>query len=201
MATLYSIGHSMRSTEKFVSMLQAHGVEVVVDVRRVPGSRRYPQFKLDSLADSLGEAGIGYRHEPELGGRRSPREGSPNVFWRNLSFRGYADHMGTDEFQDALDRLIGLGEQSRTAMMCSEALPWRCHRRLIADALALRGHDVQHIIGDHDAETHIVNPNVRTSDSGRPVYDQPDESDGDFPLFENGSEKETSWRRKAGNHR
>lgn len=189
MATLYSIGHSMRSAEHFVSLLQTHGIELVVDVRRFPGSRRYPQFNLDMLTESLAAAGIDYRHEPELGGRRAPRESSPNIFWHNASFRGYADHMETAEFQDALDRLIELGEQQTTAILCSEALPWRCHRRLIADALVMRGHDVRHIIGDHDAETHVLNPNIRTTESGILIYDQPDDSSADLPLFpENASQ-------------
>src|SRR5687767_319810 len=99
MAKLYSIGHSLRSAEEFISLLKTHGVEMLVDVRRFPGSRRYPQFNQDSLAQALNEAGIGYRHEPELGGRRNPRSDSPNTFWRNVSFRGYADHMETPEFQ------------------------------------------------------------------------------------------------------
>jgi len=189
MATLYTIGHSMRSAEGLLSLLQTHGTELLVDVRRFPGSKRYPQFNLESLADLLGAAGIEYRHEPELGGRRPPREDSPHVFWRNANFRGYADHMETDDFQQALDRLIEVGQQRTTAILCSEALPWRCHRRLIADTLVIRGHDVRHIISDHDAEMHVVNPHVRALQSGRLIYDQPDESSAELPLFpENASQ-------------
>jgi uncharacterized protein (DUF488 family) len=187
MATLYSIGHSQRSVERFISLLEPQGIELVVDVRRMPGSRRYPQFNQDELAASLAAAGIGYHHEPDLGGRRTPRDDSPNTFWRNDSFRGYADHMETAEFQDALTRLIELGEQRPTAILCSEALPWRCHRRLIADALVWRGHDVRHIIGDHDAEVHILTPAAHAGESGVLIYDQHTGSNIDLPLFPEGA--------------
>jgi uncharacterized protein (DUF488 family) len=182
MATIYTIGHSMRSAEQFLALLVGHGIELVVDVRQFPGSRRYPQFNLEPLAMQLKDAGIEYIHEVSLGGRRPSRAGSPNIYWRNLSFRGYADHMETAEFSAALDRLIALGSQRTTAIMCSEALPWRCHRRLIADALVIRGHDVLHIIGHQDAESHILNPHLRVTEAGVLVYDQAIEGD-ELPLF------------------
>lgn len=135
-----TIGHSTRPIEEFVALLVAHGVTKLIDVRTVPRSRHNPQFNRDQLPDSLKEAGIAYEHRGALGGLRNTSTESPNQGWRNLSFRGYADHMQSREFRDAVDELIRETEQGeRLALMCAEAVPWRCHRSLIADALLVRG--------------------------------------------------------------
>jgi uncharacterized protein (DUF488 family) len=134
-----TVGHSTRPIEQFVGLLQAHGVERVVDVRTVPKSRRNPQFGQDLLPGSLKSAGIGYTHMPSLGGLRRARPDSPNAGWRNASFRGYADYMQTPQFAQAVEEVIELAHKERVALMCAEAVPWRCHRSLIADALLVRG--------------------------------------------------------------
>jgi uncharacterized protein (DUF488 family) len=134
-----TVGHSTRPIGEFVALLKAHGVARVLDVRTVPKSRRNPQFGKELLAGSLRRAGIGYTHMPALGGLRRPRADSPNAGWRNASFRGYADYMQTPEFKNALEELIGLAGKEQVAAMCAEAVPWRCHRSLIADALIARG--------------------------------------------------------------
>jgi uncharacterized protein (DUF488 family) len=144
--TLWTVGHSTWSIEQFLELLQVHDIRQVADVRAWPGSRRYPQFNAESLRLTLGRAGIDYHHIPELGGRRKPLPDSPNTAWRNESFRGYADHMRTPEFRRGLRRLLSLAAQARTAMMCAEALWWRCHRALISDALKASGHGVEHIM-------------------------------------------------------
>jgi uncharacterized protein (DUF488 family) len=145
--TLWSIGHSTHNIEQFLELLKFHEIEQIADVRAWPRSRRFPQFNAISLRASLERAGISYHHLPELGGRRKPLPDSPNTAWRNDSFRGYADHMPTPEFRDGLQRLLSLAAQARTAMMCAEALWWRCHRALISDALKASGHPVEHIMG------------------------------------------------------
>ena len=134
-----TIGHSTRTIEEFIRLLQAHGVTRVVDVRTVPRSRHNPQFNLDTLPASLMPAGIGYIHMPELGGLRHTTPASINTGWRNASFRGYADYMQTPGFAKAVDKLIQVAGEDRVALMCAEAVPWRCHRSLIADALLVRG--------------------------------------------------------------
>jgi uncharacterized protein (DUF488 family) len=134
-----TVGHSTRSIEAFIALLKAHGVERVVDVRTVPKSRRNPQFGQDALPGSLAAAGIGYTHLPALGGLRRPRPDSPNMGWRNESFRGYADYMQTPQFASAVEQVISLGRKEMIVLMCAEAVPWRCHRSLIADALLVRG--------------------------------------------------------------
>jgi hypothetical protein len=131
-----TIGHSTRAIEEFISLLQAHAVSRVADVRTVPRSRHNPQFDQDSLPNSLKKAGLGYVHMPGLGGLRHTKRDSLNVGWRNPSFRGYADYMQTPEFEQSLEELIQLAKQERIAIMCAEAVPWRCHRSLIADAPA-----------------------------------------------------------------
>jgi uncharacterized protein (DUF488 family) len=147
--TIYTVGHSTRSAEELLALLREAGVERLADVRAFPSSRRHPQFNRDALAAWLGEAGIDYRHMPGLGGRRSPVPGSPNGGWRELAFQGYADHMRSAEFRDALVALEAAAGESPTAIMCAEAVWWRCHRRLIADALVARGWRVEHLgIGD-----------------------------------------------------
>jgi len=139
-------------------MLAAHGVETLVDVRTIPRSRHNPQFNRDTLPESLQAAGIAYAHMPELGGLRHARRDSVNTGWRNLSFRGFADYMQTPEFAAALDRLIGVSRASRVAIMCSEAVPWRCHRSLIADALSVRGVPVEHIMTAASRKAHALTP-------------------------------------------
>ncbi len=150
-------------------MLRAHEVETLVDVRTAPRSRHNPQFNSDALPAALAAAGIGYLHMPTLGGLRHPRKDSLNLGWRNESFRGYADYMQTPEFGAALDRLIELGRARRMAIMCAEAVPWRCHRSLIADALAARGIAVEHIMSEAAARPHTVTPFARIED-GRVTY-------------------------------
>jgi uncharacterized protein (DUF488 family) len=136
---IFTTGHSTRPIEEFLSLLQAHGVRQLVDVRTVPRSRHNPQFNRENLSRALELRRLYYRHMPGLGGLRHPRHDSINTAWRNSSFRGYADYMQTPEFTENLDALIELGKQESTAVMCAEAVPWRCHRSLIADALLIRG--------------------------------------------------------------
>jgi uncharacterized protein (DUF488 family) len=153
--TIYTIGHSTRSIEDFLALLARSRIERLVDVRRFPGSRRYPQFNQDALASSLRGASIEYLHRSSLGGRRRPPRDAPASAWRNEGFRGYAAYMRTPEFHEALDELGRLGKERRTAIMCSEALPWRCHRTLISDALSARGIPVEHIL-DAGVSGHTV---------------------------------------------
>ena len=136
----------------------------MADVRKIPASRRHPHFGATSLEDSLRASGIAYQHFPDLGGHRRPRPDSPNTAWRNDSFRGYADYMMTPEFREALSRLEDLASRQRTAFMCAEAVWWRCHRGLIADALKAEGHDVIHILAPGKSETHPYTPAARIVD-------------------------------------
>lgn len=154
MPSLYTVGHSTRPREEFSSILQAFAVRILVDIRTIPRSRRNPQYNQDTLPKWLAECGIGYRHCPDLGGLRHPRKDSINRAWRNDSFRGFADYMQTPEFARAIDGLIVLASEQTATIMCAEAVPWRCHRSLIADALAVRGVAVQHIMSAHSAKTH-----------------------------------------------
>ena len=152
---IWTIGHSTRTIDKFISLLQEHGIKLLVDVRSLPGSKRYPQFNKEQLADSLGKAGILYEHFPELGGRRKPRKDSSNTAWRNESFRGYADYMETEEFRKGTERLLDLaGDTGPVAIMCAEAVWWRCHRSLVSDYLKVRGIDVIHILEANKTEPH-----------------------------------------------
>ena len=167
---IYTIGHSTRPLPEFLGLLGAHGITQVWDVRRYPGSRRYPQFGRDALAVALAEAGIGYEHAPDLGGRRSARPDSSNTAWRSAAFRGYADHMETPAFQAALARLLDVGRARRTAVLCAEAVPWRCHRQLIADALVARGEPVAHILSDASPERHRLSPHARVLADGGVRY-------------------------------
>jgi uncharacterized protein (DUF488 family) len=152
--TVYTLGHSTRSAEELVSVLERYGIRRLVDVRTLPGSRKVPQFNKEALEPLLAGAGIDYVHLKELGGLRKPRPDSENAGWRNESFRGYADYMRTPEFERALERLVALAGEEPTAIMCAEALPWRCHRSLIADALTVRGHEVVHIFSGTKSERH-----------------------------------------------
>lgn len=158
-----TVGHSTRSLEAFADLLRAHGIEQVVDVRTVPRSRRNPQFNRETLPAALAAYGIGYTHLPSLGGLRHPHADSPNTAWRNLSFRGYADYMATPEFAAGLDALLALTQASRqhVAIMCAEAVPWRCHRSLIADALLVRGVPVEDILGATRRQPHRLTPFAR----------------------------------------
>lgn len=174
---VYSIGHSTRSLEELVALLHEYGVGVLADIRTAPGSRRLPQFGRASLASELPRRGLAYVHLPELGGFRKPRPDSRNTAWRNASFRGYADYMETPEFEAGLERLIGLrggaGSGGALAMMCAEAVPWRCHRSLVADALFARGLVVQHILGPGDLRPHTLTPFARV-DGTDTFYPGPD---------------------------
>ncbi len=142
---IFTIGHSTRPIEEFLAMLHSHGIRRLVDVRTVPRSRHNPQFNREDLSQALHGRRLHYRHMPGLGGLRHPRRDSINTGWRNSSFRGYADYMQTSEFAENLDALIELAQQEQTVVMCAEAVPWRCHRSLIADALLVRGISVLEI--------------------------------------------------------
>jgi uncharacterized protein (DUF488 family) len=143
---ILTIGHSTRTFEEFADILQAHGVQMIVDIRTIPRSRRNPQFNQETLPTSLRESGIAYVHLKELGGLRHPKTDSVNKGWRNESFRGFADYMQTPDFGAGINELVKLAQSTRVAIMCAEALPWRCHRSLIADALLVRGIQVEHIM-------------------------------------------------------
>ena len=144
--TIWTIGHSTRTLEGFFGLLTAYRIEAIADVRSFPGSRRYPYFARDALAETLPEHGIVYQWLPKLGGRRKVQPGSRNNAWRNASFQAYADHLSSIEFAEGLAELLTLAADKRTALMCAEAVWWRCHRSLIADVLKLRGVEVIHII-------------------------------------------------------
>ena len=156
-----TIGHSTRTLDEFIGLLQAHGVTRVVDVRTIPRSWHNPQFNKDSLPDSLKKVGLSYVHLPGLGGLRHAKPDSINVGWRNASFRGYADYMQTPEFEKALDQLIQVAQKRRTAIMCAEAVPWRCHRSLIGDALLVRGIRVEEIASLTRTRRHTLIPWAR----------------------------------------
>jgi uncharacterized protein (DUF488 family) len=166
---IYTVGHSTRPQEELITILKEAGVELLVDVRRFPGSRRHPQFGKEALRAGLAEAAIAYRHEPDLGGRRDPRPDSPNTAWRVAGFRGYADHMASPEFRAALERLI-VPAAGPAAVMCAEAVPWKCHRQLIADALVARGVEVVHLLGAGQRQPHSLNPAVVPRPDGVLVY-------------------------------
>jgi uncharacterized protein (DUF488 family) len=172
---IWTIGHSTRTIDEFVSLLKANGIKLLADVRAFPGSKRYPQFNKDALAESLSAQGIRYEHLPQLGGKRKSKPDSRNTAWRNASFRAYADYMETDQFQKGIERLLDVAAQGAapkafgaevrhdgweavtlcpTAIMCAEAVWWRCHRSLIADYLKARGVEVLHILGSNKVEPH-----------------------------------------------
>lgn len=151
---LWTIGHSTRPIVEFLALLRAHHIQQLVDVRTIPRSRHNPQFNTENLSKSLKKEGMGYAHMPQLGGLRKPKKDSINTGWRNASFRGYADYMQTDEFQRAIEELIAYGTSKKSAVMCAEAVPWRCHRSLIADALITRGWEVRHIMSETKANPH-----------------------------------------------
>jgi uncharacterized protein (DUF488 family) len=164
MFTVWTVGHSTRSGEEFGKILEAHGIRVLVDVRMFPGSRRYPQFNRAALSESLAALGIEYRHAPKLGGRRTPRADSHNTAWKNAQFRAYADHMETEEFRSAVKELLQVAGERRVAVMCAEAVWWRCHRSLISDYLKAAGHTVIHIINENKTEEHPFTSAARIID-------------------------------------
>jgi uncharacterized protein (DUF488 family) len=155
---IFTIGHSTRTFDQFLELLEAHGIERVIDIRTIPRSRRNPQYSLDMLGPALEAAGIKYVHLKELGGLRRAKPDSQNAGWRNASFRGYADYMATPEFEIALSRAIALSQAKPSALMCAEAVPWRCHRSLVADALAARKFAVKHIMSAKLANEHELAP-------------------------------------------
>jgi uncharacterized protein (DUF488 family) len=158
---IFTIGHSTRPKEEFLNMLRAHGVELLIDIRTVPRSRRNPQFNREALPEPLAAAGIDYLHMPSLGGLRHARPDSPNAAWQNASFRGYADYMQTLEFTAAIESLIEFGSGKQTAIMCAEAVPWRCHRSLVGDALMARGIAVEDIMSATRRQAHKLTPFAR----------------------------------------
>jgi len=166
---VYTIGHSTRAADELSALLREHEIRLLADIRRYPGSKRYPHFASEAMAQWLPEHGIAYVHMPELGGRRKPRPDSPNTAWRNEQFRAYADYMATDDFRGAIDKLQVLAGRQRVAILCAEAVPWRCHRNLVADELTRRGIEVLHIIGEGAVKVHAMNPLARI-EGGHLVY-------------------------------
>jgi uncharacterized protein (DUF488 family) len=172
---IYTVGHSTRSPEQLLEILHAAAIAAVADVRSFPSSRRYPQFNRGALEQWLPEAGIDYVHFGELGGRRNPLPDSPNGGWRERGFRGYADHMASPEFEAGIQRLQQLARAKPTAVMCAEALWWRCHRRLIADALTLHGWDVCHL-GSGAPTRHELTSFAEVGEGGALTYPPPQTS-------------------------
>jgi len=170
--TLYTVGHGTKTTEELVEVLAAAGITVLADVRRHPGSRRYPHLGRDALTDSLPAAGITYQWWGDtLGGRRSRRAQSRHTAWRNAAFAGYADHMDTGDFREAFTALLAACRSEPTAVMCAETVWWRCHRRLLADAAVIRGVPAVHLLSTDNRPAHPLHPDVRAGDDGWPVYD------------------------------
>lgn len=174
--TVWTVGHSTHSFEAFLSVLEPYRIEAIADVRRYPGSRRQPQYHEPTLRAALGARGIEYCWLPALGGRRTPGKQSINGGWRHPAFRGYADHLAAEEFSAGLAELIRLSCEHRTAIMCSEVLWWRCHRRLISDVLVSRGVEVIHIMSGEKSQRHRLGPPARVID-GRLTYPA-EQSDG-----------------------
>ena len=168
--TVYTVGHSNKPLADFLSLLRAHGVRRILDVRRFPGSRRWPHFGAVRLAQSLAAEGIDYVGLPELGGLREPRGDSPHTAWRVAAFGGYADFMDTPEFAIGLAEVERLASETPSAIMCAEALPWRCHRSLIADALVVRGWEARDAISESEARIHEL-PGFARVEGGRLIYD------------------------------
>jgi uncharacterized protein (DUF488 family) len=164
---IWTIGHSTRNIDEFISLLEENGIKLLADVRLLPRSKRYPQFNKEALAESLSARGIRYEHLPELGGRRKPKAESHNTAWRNASFRGYADYMETKQFHKGIERLLVLArEAGPTAIMCAEAVWWRCHRALISDYLKARDIEVMHILDANKVEPHPFTSAARIVNSG-----------------------------------
>jgi len=174
--TVFTIGHSTRSAEEFIALLRESDVDRVVDVRRFPFSRRYPHFNGESLAATLASAGIGYRHEPALGGRRGRRRDgapSPHTLWREEAFANYADYAETPEFRAAFEGVLRLAREHRPAVMCAEAVWWRCHRRIIADYLIAAGVPVEHILAAGKVEPARLTPDATIRPAGSVLYRAP----------------------------
>ncbi len=174
-ATIWTIGHSTRPIEEFLDLLQTYRVEAVADVRRFPGSRKHPQYGQRALALALGTRGVAYEWLEALGGRRPASADSPNTAWRNAAFRGYADYMASAAFAQGMTQLLELASGSRTALMCAEAVWWRCHRSLIADALCVRGIEVVHILDARHSTVHPMTQPARIVD-GRLSYTTPEQT-------------------------
>ena len=166
---MWTVGHSTHPLPAFVALVRAHGVTSIADVRKLPRSRRHPHFNVDTLPDALAAGGLGYTHFAGLGGLRREQPDSINRAWKNPSFRAYADYMQTDMFAGELDRLVSLARSEEVAIMCAEAVWWRCHRSLIADALVARGEPVLHILTPERAEPHVLRDFARVDD-GRVTY-------------------------------
>lgn len=171
--TIWTIGHSTLEIGQFLDLLRQHGIEVLIDVRHYPGSRRLPHFGKEALRQSLVEAGVRYEHLVELGGRRPVRADSPNTAWRSAAFRGYADYMQTPAFGEAIARLEEIAGSGRTAIMCAEVLWWRCHRSMIADYLKAAGHTVLHITSGGKLQEHPYTTAARIVE-GRLSYESPE---------------------------
>jgi uncharacterized protein (DUF488 family) len=170
---IWTIGHSTRTADEFLQLLQANAIDGLADVRTIPKSRRHPHFAGEALGARLKKDGIEYRHFAGLGGLRKPRPDSPNGAWRNESFRGYADHLMTPGFASALDDLLEFGERRHVAVMCAEAVWWQCHRMLLSDALLARDVDVQHIMsqrGKSSVQPHRLTPFAQIRDDGQVWY-------------------------------
>ena len=170
---VYTLGHSTLAPESFLDLVRAHGILGIADVRRFPASRRHPHFAREALGDALAAAGVAYAWLPGLGGRRHGQRDSPHVAWTNAAFRAYADHMETAEFRDTLAWLIETSRSTPTAVMCAESLWWRCHRRMLADALGAAGCDVRHVMEGGRIEAHRLSPSLRI-EGGDLVYDVPE---------------------------
>lgn len=183
MTIVYTIGHSTRTLEDFLALLHREGIRALIDVRAFPMSRRHPHFNREELASALHASSIAYTHAPALGGRRRLRADSQNTAWRNDSFRAYADHMGTQEFRRALDDVIASARATPTTIMCAEAVPWRCHRGLIADALVARGCEVRHVL-DAGVARHTL-PEFARVVSDEVTYPSPrEDAAGQVGLFD-----------------
>ena len=168
--TIWTVGHSTRSLDEFIRVLASQQIETLIDVRTFPGSRLHPQFNKEQLKASLANVEVDYHHLPSLGGRRRVKPDSRNTAWRNASFRGYADHMESEEFQTGIADLLGLAKKKRTAFMCAESLWWRCHRSLISDYLKAQGYRVVHLIDEKHREEHPYTTAARIID-GRLTYE------------------------------
>jgi uncharacterized protein (DUF488 family) len=182
--TIFTIGHSTRTIEEFVKLLKTYSVSLIIDVRTVPLSRHNPQFNRETLSNTIKAQGIKYIHMPGIGGLRRPKHDSINLAWRNRSFRGYADFMQTQEFIDNLLKIIALARENCLALMCAEALPWRCHRSLISDALVVRRFEVEHIISATSCLNHELNEiaQVKGTQITYPLFrkETPQRTLGDF---------------------
>jgi uncharacterized protein (DUF488 family) len=155
---VYTIGHSTRTLAEFIDLIKTYDVTLIVDVRTVPHSRHNPQFNKEPLPETFKAEGIKYLHVPDLGGFRRPHPDSPNLAWKNKTFRGYADYMQTREFTENLLKIVALAKENCVAVMCAEAMPWRCHRSLIADALSVRHIKVKHILNANNSTNHELTP-------------------------------------------